>query len=264
MSVVLELTGIRKSFDGAIALDGAVFSVRSGEVHALLGENGAGKSSLMNVAAGLYAPDAGTLVIGDRPVSLSGPADARRRGIGMVHQHFKLVRPFTVAENILLANRRPHYRSGIQDIRTAIRRQADELGFEIDPGRRVETLTLAEQQQVEIVKVLVGGVSILILDEPTAVLTDSESERLLETICRLARTGTAVVLVTHKLQEVKRYADAVTIMRGGKTVTRLDPTTSTAAELTELTVGQTVRLPPRAERGYGPTRLNVGALTCAR
>jgi general nucleoside transport system ATP-binding protein len=264
MSVALELTGIRKSFDGAIALDGAAFTIRSGEVHALLGENGAGKSSLMNVAAGLYAPDAGTIVIDGEPVSLSGPADARRRGIGMVHQHFKLVKPFTVAENILLANRRPHYRSGIREIRAAIRRQAGELGFAIDPERRVESLTVAEQQQVEIVKVLVGGVKILILDEPTAVLTDSESESLLETIRRLALTGTAVVLVTHKLHEVKRFADAVTIMRGGKTVATLDPATATAAELTELTVGQTVRLPTRAETPFGETRLNVGALCCAR
>src|ERR1700734_1649089 len=111
MTTSLALKGIRKSFDGIVVLDDAEFSGKAGEVHALLGENGAGKSSLMNVAAGLYAPDAGTIVIGDTPVSLSGPADARRRGIGMVHQHFKLVKPFTVAENILLANRRPHYRS---------------------------------------------------------------------------------------------------------------------------------------------------------
>jgi simple sugar transport system ATP-binding protein len=264
MTVALELAGIRKSFDGAIALDGADFAARAGEVHALLGENGAGKSSLMNVAAGLYAPDAGIIVIEGQPVSLSGPAEARRRSIGMVHQHFKLVKPFTVAENILLANRRSHYRSGIEEIRAAIRRQADELGFSIDPARRVETLSLAEQQYVEIVKVLIGGVRILILDEPTAVLTDSEAERLLETIGRLARAGTAVVLVTHKLHEVKRCANAVTIMRSGRTVARLDPRTATAAELTVLTVGQTVRLPPRAERGYGETRLKVGALTCAR
>src|SRR6202022_2364019 len=155
MTVALELAGIRKSFDGAIALDGADFAARAGEVHALLGENGAGKSSLMNVAAGLYAPDAGTIIIGDKPVSLSGPAEARRHGIGMVHQHFKLVKPFTVAENILLANPRPHYRSGIQEIRDAIRQQADELGFDIDPERRVDGLAVAEQQQVEIVKVLV-------------------------------------------------------------------------------------------------------------
>src|SRR5882724_209014 len=155
MTLALELTGIVKSFDGAIALDGAAFAARAGEVHALLGENGAGKSSLMNVAAGLYAPDAGQIAINGSATSLAGPADARRHGIGMVHQHFKLVKPFTVAENILLANRRPHFSSGIKDIRAAIRKQADELKFDIDPDRQVDTLTLAEQQQVEIVKVLV-------------------------------------------------------------------------------------------------------------
>lgn len=264
MNVAIELEGIRKSFDGVVALDNAVFRAQPGEVHALLGENGAGKSSLMNVAAGLYAPDTGHIIIGGEQVSLSGPADARRHGVGMVHQHFKLVKPFTIAENILLANRRPRYRAGIQEIREAIKAQASELGFDIEPDRRVENLTVAEQQQVEIVKVLVGGVRILILDEPTAVLTDAEAERLLETIRRLAETGTAIVLVTHKLHEVKRFADAVTIMRGGKTVATLDPKTASAAELTELTVGQTAALPARAQKGQGETKLNVGALSYTR
>lgn len=264
MTAALQLTGIRKSFDGALALDGASFESRTGEVHALLGENGAGKSSLMNVAAGLYAPDAGAITINGTPASLNGPADAGRYGIGMVHQHFKLVKPFTIAENILLANRRPHFSSGIRDIRAAVRKQADELKFDIDPDRRVDTLTVAEQQQVEIVKVLVGGANILILDEPTAVLTDAESEGLLEIVRRLARSGTAVVLVTHKLNEVKRYADVVTIMRGGRTVAKLDPRQASAKELTELTVGQTVALPSRTPHQGGPTRLNVGALTYAR
>ena len=181
----------------------------------------------------------------------------------MVHQHFKLVMPFTVAENILLANRRPHYRSGIKDIRAAIEKQSADLGFAIDPDRRVNTLTVAEQQQVEIVKVLIGGAKILILDEPTAVLTDAEAERLLETVRRLASAGTAVVLITHKLNEVKRYADSVTIMRRGKTVATLDPSTATAAELTQLTVGETQTLPARAPNADTGTRLNVGALTCA-
>jgi general nucleoside transport system ATP-binding protein len=264
MQAALELEGIRKSFDGVVALDDAKFRVRSGEVHALLGENGAGKSSLMNVAAGLYAPDAGAIIIGGEPVVLSGPGEARQRGIGMVHQHFKLVKPFTVAENILLFNARRRYRIGIRDIRKTIRVQADELGFDIDPDRRIESLTVAEQQQVEIIKVLVAGVRILILDEPTAVLTDAEAERLLDTIRRLADGGTAIVLVTHKLQEVKRSADAVTIMRGGRTVATLDPKTTSAAELTQLTVGQTAPLPPRSQGGRGQPRLNVGGLTCAR
>jgi len=264
MTAALALKGIRKSFDGVVVLDDAEFSGNSGEVHALLGENGAGKSSLMNVAAGLYAPEAGGIFVDGKPVSLSGPSEARSNGIGMVHQHFKLVLPFTVAENILLANQRSHYRSGIKDIRAAIERQSADLGFHIDPDRRVNTLTVAEQQQVEIVKVLVGGAKILILDEPTAVLTDAESERLLETVRRLARTGTAVVLITHKLNEVKRYADSVTIMRRGKTVATLDPSTATAAELTQLTVGETQPLPARAQKASVGTRLNIGALSCMR
>ncbi|MDB5406158.1 MAG: transporter ATP-binding protein [Rhodospirillales bacterium] len=264
MTIALTLTGIRKSFDGFLALDDAAFSVGGGEVHALLGENGAGKSSLMNVAAGLYAPDSGEIAIDGRPVVLAGPADARRHGVGMVHQHFKLVKPFTVAENILLANPRPGYRRGMAATREAIARQAETLGFAIEPDRRVADLSIAEQQQVEIVKVLVGGVRILILDEPTAVLTDAEADRLLETVRRLAETGVAVVLVTHKLYEVKRHADAVTVMRGGRTVATADPRTASTAELTELTVGQTTPLPARASFDHGGTRLNVGALTCAR
>jgi general nucleoside transport system ATP-binding protein len=264
MATALALTGIQKSFDGVVVLDDAEFSGQVGEIHALLGENGAGKSSLMNVAAGLYAPEAGSIIIGGEAVSLSGPAAAHARGIGMVHQHFKLVMPFTIAENILLANQRSGYRAGIRDTRAAIEKQSAELGFSIDPDRRVNTLTLAEQQQVEIVKVLVGGAKILILDEPTAVLTDAEAERLLTTIRRLAKAGTAVVLITHKLHEVKRYADAVTIMRRGKTVATLDPSTASAAELIELTVGETGTLPARAQNLDGQLRLNVGALTCAR
>jgi general nucleoside transport system ATP-binding protein len=264
MPSALALTGIRKTFDGVVALDGAVFAARSGEVHALLGENGAGKSSLMNIAAGFYVPDVGTVAVHGEAVALSGPADAKARGIGMVHQHFKLVKPFTVAENILLANPHRTFRAGIRDIRDNVRQQADQLGFRIDPERRVGDLSVAEQQQVEIIKVLVGGARILILDEPTAVLTDVEAERLLDIVRRLADNGAAVVLVTHKLHEVKRHADAVTIMRGGRTVATPDPRVASAAELTELTVGKTAPLPERTDRAFGETRLNVGALHCAR
>jgi general nucleoside transport system ATP-binding protein len=264
MTTSLALKGIRKSFDGVVVLDDAEVSAHAGEVHALLGENGAGKSSLMNVAAGLYAPEAGHIIIDGVPVALSGPAEARSHGIGMVHQHFKLVTPFTVAENILLSNRTMTYRVGIKEISGAVREQASRLGFALDPDRRVDTLTVAQQQQVEIVKVLAGGARILILDEPTAVLTDAEAEALLATIRQLAKAGTAVVLITHKLNEVKRYADSVTIMRRGRTVATLDPSTTTAAELTQLTVGETQSLPARAQKESAGTRLNVGALTCAR
>ncbi|MGA7811172.1 ABC transporter ATP-binding protein, partial [Bradyrhizobium sp.] len=192
------------------------------------------------------------------------PAAARSHGIGMVHQHFKLLKPFTVAENVLLANPQPHFASGIRHIRAAIEKQVAALKFRIDPDRRIDTMTVAEQQQVEIVKVLVGGAKILILDEPTAVLTDAEAIALLEIVQRLARSGTAVVLVTHKLHEVKRFADVVTIMRGGRTVAKLDPRQSSAEQLTELTVGQTSALPGRTPHLGGPTRLNVGALCYTR
>jgi simple sugar transport system ATP-binding protein len=264
VSPVLFLSAIRKSFDGFPALDGAEFAAEAGEVHALLGENGAGKSSLMNVAAGFYAPDAGVVRVDGVPVVFSGPAAARAVGIGMVHQHFKLVARFTIAEAVLLANPRGGYRAGMGTIREEIADQAARLGITIEPDRRIETLSVVERQRVEIVKVLVGGARILILDEPTAVLTDEEAERLLSTLRRLAATGTTVILVTHKLREVRRHADRVTIMRGGRTVARVDPRGVDVAALTRLTVGETTALPVRAEGVRGDTRLNVAGLTCVR
>src|SRR6218665_627946 len=177
MPNALELSGIRKTFDGFAALTDAHFCARWGEVHALLGDNGAGKSSLMNIAAGLYAPDAGTLLVDDNAVRFNGPRDAARHHIGMVHQHFKLVKPFTVAQNILLtappSPEGERHGQRLQRIEAEIRAKAQALGFDIDPAQRVERLSVAEQQRVEILKVLLAGARILILDEPTAVLTDS-------------------------------------------------------------------------------------------
>ena len=264
MSAALELHAITKRFDGVPAIDAASFTARFGEVHALLGENGAGKSSLMNVAAGLYLPDEGWMAVDGRPVSLAGPADAAALRIGMVHQHFKLIKPFTVAENVLLACRRPSHRAGLAEVTEAIRREAAALGFAIDPAQEVGTLSVAEQQRVEILKVLVAGARILILDEPTAVLTDEEAERLLETVRRLARAGAAVIMVTHKLAEVLAFADRVTVMRGGRVVAVADPKTTTAAELTTLTVGSEIA--PRTERRGtpGPARLVIADLAIER
>ncbi|WP_230681131.1 ATP-binding cassette domain-containing protein, partial [Paracidovorax cattleyae] len=165
MASALELRGIRKSFDGFVALDDAHFHARWGEVHALLGENGAGKSSLMNIAAGLYAPEQGEMLVDDNAVRLAGPRDAARHRIGMVHQHFKLVRPFTAAQNILLglpAGEHGH-RQQLAALEERIRVQAAALGFDIDPRQRVDSLSIAEQQRVEILKVLLAGARILIL-----------------------------------------------------------------------------------------------------
>lgn len=238
----LQLSGINKSFDGFRALSDAHFTASWGEVHALLGENGAGKSSLMNIAAGLYAPETGSLLVDDNQVRLSGPRDASRYRIGMVHQHFKLVKPFTVAQNILLGlpadPRHISYRKRLQLLEQQISAKAEELGFTLDPRQRVDQLSVAEQQRVEILKVLLAGARILILDEPTAVLTDQEAERLLATVQAFARQGAAVVLVTHKMADVKRYADRVTVMRAGRTIQTLDPQSVSVEELVRLTVGE--------------------------
>ncbi|KQU82327.1 ABC transporter ATP-binding protein [Variovorax sp. Root318D1] len=269
MPNALELTGIRKSFDGFAALTDAHFEARWGEVHALLGENGAGKSSLMNIAAGLYAPEAGQMLVDDNVVRFAGPADAARHRIGMVHQHFKLVRPFTVAENILLTAPAPaefqSHGERLREISRDIRNKASELGFEIDPARRIDALSIAEQQRVEILKVLLAGARILILDEPTAVLTDQEAARLLQTVRSLARGGSAVVLVTHKMADVKTYAERVTVMRGGRTVATLEPGATPVAELVKLTVGESIATQgfQAAKSPRGPVRLTVRGLRSA-
>ncbi|MET3497197.1 ABC transporter ATP-binding protein [Variovorax boronicumulans] len=269
MPNALELTGIRKTFDGFAALTDAHFTARWGEVHALLGENGAGKSSLMNIAAGLYAPEAGQLLVDDNLVRLAGPRDAAKHRIGMVHQHFKLVRPFTVAQNILLtappsAGFQSHGER-LREISRDIRNKASELGFDIDPSKRIDALSIAEQQRVEILKVLLAGARILILDEPTAVLTDQEAARLLQTVQGLARSGSAVVLVTHKMADVKTYADRVTVMRGGRTVATLAPGDTSVSELVKLTVGESIAAPSSqpAKAPRGPVRLSVRGLRSA-
>ena len=261
----IQLSGVSKSFDGFMALSQADFTARWGEVHALLGENGAGKSSLMNIAAGLYAPESGSLLINDNAVRLSGPRDASRYHIGMVHQHFKLVKPFTVAENIQLAlpeGPGNHAFSGSHRQRLAALEQrisdkAAELGFSIDPRKITESLSVAEQQRVEILKVLLAGARILILDEPTAVLTDGEAERLLETVRAFARQGAAVILVTHKMSDVKRFADRVTVMRGGRTIQTLDPQTVSVPELVRLTVGESAPASEYQPAIPGEVRLQV-------
>jgi general nucleoside transport system ATP-binding protein len=262
----LQLVRIRKSFGDFLALDDACFDLRRGEVHALLGENGAGKSTLMSIAAGLYAANSGTILIDGRPIRLAAPRDARAHRIGMVHQHFKLIGPFTVAENILLANPSARFRQGIRRIAQAIRDKAAQIGFTIDPAQRIDDLSVAEQQRVEILKILIGGADILILDEPTAVLTDQEATGLLTTVRRMTAHGTAVVLVTHKLRDVIAYADRATVMRGGRTLATVDPRATTVDHLTALAVGEEIAAPSRSPSAASPARarLYVADLTCAR
>ena len=247
MSNAVHMEGVFKNFDGNQALDDSWFTAGHGQLHALLGENGAGKTTLMNVLCGLYVPDHGRIVVDGNDVQISGPAHAHSLGIGMVHQNFKLVHPFSVAENVLLANppaarqktpdQKVSWASGIRTVKAEIERYCDELGFELDPDAGVDSISVSEQQRIEIIKVLMAGAKLLILDEPTAVLTDEEADRVLAMARDLAHRGTCVVLITHKLREVLEYADWVTVMRGGKTVASENPQGMTRQNLTELMVG---------------------------
>ena len=262
MSHALEIAGASKAFDGRPALRRASFACDWGEVHALLGENGAGKSTLMNVACGLYAPDEGSIAVDGQPAAITAPADAARLGIGMVHQHYKLVKRFTVAENIVLACRSALGVRRPRDAAEAVAAKAAEVGFDIDPDAVVGDLSIAEQQRVEILKVLLLGARILILDEPTSVLTDQESVAALSFMRRLAEDGHAVILITHKLREVIGYSSRVTVMRGGETVLAGAETAGMDAEtLARTMVGEEGETAERHARTLGEVRLRVEELS---
>jgi simple sugar transport system ATP-binding protein len=237
--------------------------VRWGEVHALLGENGAGKTTLMNVVYGLTHADEGEIRFDGGPVEVGGPLDAIRLGIGMVHQHFMLIPPLTVAENVVLGHETAE--RGVMDLQRA-RRDVSELaaryGLEVDPGARVADLSVGIQQRVEILKALYRGARLLVLDEPTAVLTPPEAERLFEVVHQLTGSGSAVIFITHKLAEVMSVADRITVMRRGKVVATTSPAESSPAELARLMVGRPVLL--RVEKGAahpGEPVLEVERLT---
>jgi ABC-type uncharacterized transport system ATPase subunit len=241
---VLELKGITKRFPGVIANDGIDFDLRLGEVHALLGENGAGKSTLMNVLYGLYRPDEGAIAVRGEPVTFESPRDAIDHGIGMVHQHFMLVPVMTVAENIVLANEPT--RGGLFLDQRAAQTRAKELaqsfGFALDPAALVRDITVGQQQRVEIVKALYRRADILILDEPTAVLTPQEAIELFAILNTLKREGMSIIFISHKLNEVLDIADRVTVLRRGKSVETLPTEGATEESLARAMVGREVLL----------------------
>jgi len=244
----LCLRGISKSFDGLQALQGASFTLGTGEVHALLGENGAGKSTLMNVACGLYTADAGSITLQDQNVTVNSPSDATRLGLGMVHQHYKLVGAFSVAENILLSCGDTLRIKTPQQAAQLCQRAARDTGFEIDPHGRVDSLSVAERQRIEIVKLVLLGTRVLILDEPTAVLTDAEADSVLTMMRSMAEAGKSVVLITHRLRDVRQFADRVTIMRDGTTVCGPVAASSLSeSELANLMVGEEMQQPDKSE-----------------
>ena len=239
----LELRGITKRFGSLTANDAIDLAVGDGEIHAILGENGAGKSTLMNVVYGLLQPDEGTISVDGREIKIESPLDALAAGIGMVHQHFMLIPVFTVAENIVLGHEKTK-RLGILDLegaRKEILRVSAEYNFEIDPDALVENLPVGLQQRVEIIRALIYDAKVLILDEPTAVLTPQETDELLRNMKKLKAKGTSIVFITHKLREVKEAADKITIIRRGKVVGTASPSAS-QEELASLMVGRPVSL----------------------
>jgi simple sugar transport system ATP-binding protein len=251
MAAAVELRNITKRFPGVVANDGVDFEAAEGEVHALLGENGAGKSTLSNILTGLYHPDDGEIRLWGKQVAFASPRDALDAGIGMVHQHFRLVPPFTVAENVILGDHRGEGKKFMVHPRRIERRVA-ELGeryrIAVDPRARIWQLSLGEQQRVEILKALYREARILILDEPTAVLTPQESESLFETLRVMAGEGRTIVFISHKLHEVKAVSDRVTVLRDGKTIETLATASATPRSLAALMVGREVSLAERVER----------------
>jgi simple sugar transport system ATP-binding protein len=240
-AAAVQMRGITKRFPGVLANDGVDFEAAAGEVHALLGENGAGKSTLSNILTGLYRPDEGEIFLYGRRVEFHAPRDALEVGIGMVHQHFRLVEPFTVAENVVLGDHRGEGRA-FRLRRRAIERRVAELskryGLAVDPRARIWQLSLGEQQRVEILKALYREARVLILDEPTAVLTPQEAELLFETLREMAREGRTVIFISHKLHEVKAVADRVTVLRDGRTIATVDAAEATPRSLAALMVGR--------------------------
>ncbi|HYM84304.1 MAG TPA: ABC transporter ATP-binding protein [Candidatus Dormibacteraeota bacterium] len=238
------MRGITKRYPGVVANDGIDLTVRPGEIHALLGENGAGKTTLMNVLYGLARPDEGQILLDGQPVRIAGPADAIARGINMVHQHFMLVPVFTVAENILLGEE-TMANPVFLDRDEAHRRIVDlgkRFGFEIDPEAKVGSLSVGWQQRVEILKALYRNAKILVLDEPTAVLTPQETEEIFAVLKRLAASGHSIVFISHKLYEVLEIADRITVIRRGRVVGERLPSETNEDDLAELMVGREVQL----------------------
>ena len=258
----IELKGITKKFGALIANDAIDLKVARGEIHAILGENGAGKSTLMNIVYGLVNADSGKIFVEDKEVIINEPADALKYGIGMVHQHFMLIPVFTVAENIALG--REQSKGGflsLDEVKKKINLLAEEFKFDIDPDALIEDLPVGVQQRVEIIKALIYDAKVLILDEPTAVLTPQETDELLNIMRTLKNKGTSIIFITHKLREVQEVADKITIIRLGKVVNTVASNTS-QEELASMMVGRQVDLAPnKTEVKPGKIILDINKLS---
>ncbi|MGZ4258245.1 MAG: ABC transporter ATP-binding protein [Gaiellaceae bacterium] len=241
-SAVLELRGITKRFPGVVADDHVDFDLRRGEVHALLGENGAGKSTLMNMLYGLYRPDEGEIVLGGKSVTFHSAKDAIEHGIGMVHQHFMLIPVMTVKENIVLANEPTRFGVFLDEAAAAerVRHLSQQFGLAVDPDELVQRISVGQQQRVEILKALYRGAEILILDEPTAVLTPQEAGELFAIVNSLKAEGKSIIFISHKLKEVLEIADRITVLRRGKKIDTVPRAGATEDSLARMMVGREV------------------------
>src|SRR6267378_305977 len=259
------MVGIDKAFPGVVANRNIDFAARWGEVHALLGENGAGKSTLMSILAGLYRPDAGQIFINGEPRVFHAPKDAIRHGVGMVYQHYRLVPSQTVAENLLLGLPGVPFRLNAGEFIKEASALGQRYHLRVDPLRPVWQLSVGEQQRVEILKTLQRGATILILDEPTAVLTPQESEDLMRTLRQIAAEGRTVIFISHKLEEIRSVADRVTVLRGGSVVAAgLEMGSMSARDLARLMVGDDLPVTTSTDRHVsgGEPRLRLERISC--
>ena len=239
--LILECKNITKYFGGVCANDGVNLSLKKGEILSVLGENGSGKTTLMNILSGIYFPDEGEVLIKGKPVTIRSPQDAFALGIGMVHQHFKLIKIMTAAENIILGME-GEARLHMAKVEEDVRRVVSEYGFDLDPKAKIYNMSVSQKQTVEIVKVLYRGAEILILDEPTAVLTPQETEKLFDVMRNMKAAGKSVIIITHKLNEVLEISDRVAVLRKGRYIGTVETKDATVESLTEMMVGEKVDL----------------------
>ena len=257
----IELRRITKTFGRVVANRDVSMFVRRGEILSLLGENGSGKTTLMNMIAGIYYPDSGEILVNDRPVEIRSPKDAMALGIGMVHQHFKLIDVFTAAENIaLVLEKQGKY--NLKDVKKRARDICDQYHFDLDLEQKVYEMSVSQKQTLEIVKVLIRGAELLILDEPTAVLTPQETERLFDVMRAMRENGKSIIIITHKLHEVLEISDRVAVLRKGEYVGDMLTAEASAQKLTDMMVGRAVALNiDRAEPENTVERLKIRHLT---
>ena len=261
-STAVRMQDITKTFGPVKANDRVTLDIRYGEILSLLGENGSGKTTLMNMLAGIYYPDSGYIYVDGKEVTITSPHDAYALGIGMIHQHFKLIDVFTAAENIILGLKGSRASYDLNEVSDKVKAICDRYGFDIDPRQKVYDMSVAQKQTLEIVKILYRGANILILDEPTAVLTPQETEKLFTILKNMRRDGKAIVLITHKLNEVLALSDRVTILRKGKYISTIPTPVATEQSLTEMMVGEKVTLDIERPEPVNPVkRLDVSHLT---